>query len=79
MKDPENWKKIKEESKAGKDMVASRLMFDESERRHPVQEEERINVLLHKYAYRCVSAKWQTGVVSDDYLSGRNEITGLSA
>ena len=36
-------------------------------------------MLLHKYAYRCVSAKWQTGVVSDDYLSGRNEITGLSA
>ena len=41
---PEYWQKIKEASKAGKDMVASRPMFDESERRHPVQEEEKIKV-----------------------------------
>lgn len=33
-----------EESKAGGDKIASRKMFDESERRHPVQEEERIKV-----------------------------------
>lgn len=41
---PEYWKKIKEESKAGGDIIASRKMFDESERRHPIQEEERIKV-----------------------------------
>ena len=41
---PEYWQKIQEESKAGGDMIASRKMFDESERRHPVQEEEKIKV-----------------------------------
>ena len=41
---PEYWLKIKEESKAGGDMVASRRMFDESEWRHPIQESERIKV-----------------------------------
>jgi pimeloyl-ACP methyl ester carboxylesterase len=41
---PEYWQKIKEESKAGGDKVASRKMFDESERRHPIAEEERIKV-----------------------------------
>ena len=41
---PEYWLKIPEESKAGRDMVASRKMFDESERRHPLQEEEKIKV-----------------------------------
>ena len=41
---PEYWKKIQEESRAGGDKVASRKMFDESERRHPIREEERIKV-----------------------------------
>ena len=41
---PEYWQKIKEESKARGDMIASRSMFDESERRHPLQEAERIKV-----------------------------------
>ena len=41
---PEYWLKIKEESKAGGDMMASRRMFDESEWRHPIQESERIKV-----------------------------------
>ena len=41
---PEYWQKIVEESKAGGDKVASRKMFDESERRHPVREEEKIKV-----------------------------------
>lgn len=41
---PEYWQKIQEESKAGGDKVASRKMFDESEKRHPVQEDERIKV-----------------------------------
>ena len=41
---PEYWQKIMEESKAGGDKVASRKMFDESERLHPVREEEKIKV-----------------------------------
>ena len=41
---PEYWQKIQEETKAGRDMVASRRLFDESERRHPLQEEEKIKV-----------------------------------
>ncbi len=41
---PEYGKKLKEEAKAGGDMAASRKMFDESERLHPIQEEERIKV-----------------------------------
>ena len=41
---PEYWQKIQEESKAGGDKVASRKMFDESENRHPIQEDERIRV-----------------------------------
>lgn len=41
---PEYWKILQKESKEGGDMIASRKMFDESERRHPVQEEEKIKV-----------------------------------
>ena len=41
---PEYWQKISEESKAGGDMIASRKMFDESERLHPLREEELIRV-----------------------------------
>lgn len=41
---PEYWQKIQEESKAGGDKIASRRMFDESEKRHPIQEEEKIKV-----------------------------------
>lgn len=41
---PEYWQKIQEEAKAGGDKVASRMMFDESERLHPIREEERIKV-----------------------------------
>ena len=41
---PEYWQKIQEETKEGRDMVASRKMFDEAERRHPIQEEEKIKV-----------------------------------
>ena len=41
---PEYWQKIQEESKAGGDRVASRKLFDESERKHPIREEERIRV-----------------------------------
>ena len=41
---PEYWQKIQEESRTGGDKVASRKMFDESEKRHPIQENERIKV-----------------------------------
>ncbi len=41
---PEYWQKIREESKRGGDKVASRCMFDESEKRHPLREEEKIKV-----------------------------------
>ena len=61
---PEYWLKIKEESKAGGDMVASRKMFDESERRHPLQEEEKIKVENIKGKIVCIGAEddvlWDT-------------------
>lgn len=41
---PEYWKRIMADSKASGDRIASRPMFDESERRHPVQEAEKIRV-----------------------------------
>ena len=41
---PQYWQMIKEESKEGGDFIASRKMFEESERLHPVQEEEKIKV-----------------------------------
>jgi len=41
---PEYWQMIEKESKEGVDIVASRKLFDESERRHPIQEEEKIKV-----------------------------------
>ena len=41
---PEYWQRIVADSKAGGDRIASRKMFDESERRHPIREEERIKV-----------------------------------
>ncbi len=41
---PEYWQKLKQEAKQSGNMAAAREMFDESERRHPVQEEEKIKV-----------------------------------
>lgn len=41
---PEYWNKIKEESKESGNMIASRKMFDLSEKYHPLQEEEMIKV-----------------------------------
>ena len=35
---------IRKESKEGGDMIASRRMFEESERRHPVREAEKIKI-----------------------------------
>ncbi len=41
---PEYGRRIKEEAKEGGDMAAARKMFDESERLHPLREEEKIKV-----------------------------------
>lgn len=41
---PDYWQNMMKESRAGGDMIASRGLFDESERLHPIQEEEKIKV-----------------------------------
>ena len=61
---PEYWLKIKEEAKKRGDMIASRDLFDESERRHPLQEEEKIKVEHIKGRVICIGAEddslWDT-------------------
>jgi len=61
---PEYWQKIREESKSGGDFIASRKMFDESERRHPLQEEEKIKVERIRGRIICIGAEddvlWDT-------------------
>ncbi|MBQ6428317.1 MAG: acyl-CoA thioester hydrolase [Oscillospiraceae bacterium] len=54
---PEYWQKIMEESKAGGDKIASRKMFDESERRHPLLEEEKIKVERIRGRVICIGAE----------------------
>lgn len=41
---PQYWRQVMADSKAGGDKIASRPMFEESERRHPIREEETIKV-----------------------------------
>ena len=41
---PMYWQKLREEAKAGGDLIASRVMFDESEKLHPLTDEEKIPV-----------------------------------
>lgn len=41
---PQYWRQVMADSKAGGDKIASRPMFEEAERLHPVREEERIQV-----------------------------------
>ena len=41
---PEYWEKIQEESKGSGNFISSVHMFEESEKRHPLQEEEKIKV-----------------------------------
>ena len=41
---PQYWRRVIADSKAGGDKIASRPMFEESERLHPVREEEKIKV-----------------------------------
>ena len=61
---PAYWQKIWEEAKAGGDRVASRKLFDESERRHPLTEDERIKVERIRGKIICIGAEddvlWDT-------------------
>ena len=61
---PEYWQRIKEEAKAGGDMIASRQMFIESEKRHPLQEEEMIKVERIRGKVICIGTEddvlWDT-------------------
>lgn len=41
---PDYWRVIKKESKENGDMIASRRLFDDSEKAHPIQEEEWIKI-----------------------------------
>lgn len=41
---PDYWQNVMKESRAGGNMIASRGLFDASERLHPIQEEEKIKV-----------------------------------
>ncbi|MBR2787564.1 MAG: acyl-CoA thioester hydrolase [Erysipelotrichaceae bacterium] len=41
---PEYWQKIQEESKGSGNFISSIHLFDESEKRHPIEEEEKIKV-----------------------------------
>lgn len=41
---PQYWEQVMADSKAGGDKIASRPMFEKSERLHPIREEERITV-----------------------------------
>lgn len=41
---PQYWRQVIADSKASGNLIASRLMFEESERLHPVREEEKIKV-----------------------------------
>ena len=61
---PEYWQRIREDSKAGGDAIASRPMFEESERRHPLREEEKIRVERIRGRVICIGAEddvlWDT-------------------
>jgi len=57
---PEYWQKIMEETKGTGNMLCSVQMFEESERRHPLQEEEKIKVENIKGHVLMVGAKDDT-------------------
>lgn len=61
---PEYCQRLVEEAKARGDRVAARSMFDESEKRHPIREEEMIKVERIKGTVICVGAEddalWDT-------------------
>ena len=57
---PEYWQKIMEETKGTGNMLCSVQMFEESEKRHPLQEEEKIKVENIKGHVIMVGAKDDT-------------------
>lgn len=61
---PEYWQRIKAESKESGSMIACRKLFDESEKRHPLLEEEKIKIENIKGKLVLVGAKddalWDT-------------------
>ena len=57
---PEYWQKIMEETKDTGNMLCSVEMFEESERRHPLQEEEKIKIENIKGHVMMVGAKDDT-------------------
>ena len=61
---PTYWQKIKEEAKAGDNILAARNMFDESERLHPLTEEEKIKIERINGKVVCIGAEddvlWDT-------------------
>lgn len=61
---PEYWQKLVEEARSRGDKMAARSMFDESERRHPLREEEKIKVERIKGTVICIGAEddalWDT-------------------
>lgn len=61
---PEYWQKLVEEAKARGDKMAARDMFDESERRHPLREQEKIKVERIEGSVICIGAEddalWDT-------------------
>lgn len=61
---PAYWQKIKGEAKAGGNLMAAREMFDESERRHPLTEAEKIKVERIRGTVVCIGAEddalWDT-------------------
>lgn len=62
---PQYWNKMMAESKAGKNLIACRNMFDESERLHPIKEAEKIKVENIRGKVIFVGAEddvlWDTG------------------
>ena len=61
---PDYWNMIQKESKETGNMIASRNLFDESEKRHPLKEEEMIQIEKIKGKIICIGAEddalWDT-------------------
>ena len=73
---PEYWMKIQEASKAGRDMVASRPMFDESERLHPLQEEEKIKVeRIRGTSFSSAPRTMSSGIPASTYAGWKSAST----
>ncbi len=74
---PEYWDKVQEESKCGKDLIASINLFRDSESAHPIQEEEKIKVERINGKLLLIGAEddalWETGKYIRRMLERFNE------